>query len=139
MITYYCPECWQTVDAKDKICPHCGYSLEEFSRLDYHQKLLDALHHTIPERRMIAAQILGNLKIQEAVPILKDILATETEDYYFLRTVLLALAKIDHPERLEIIQNATHHPSSLVRSFAIRLLEKIKNNEIIETWDKFSG
>jgi HEAT repeat protein len=139
MLTYYCPDCWQIVDAKDKICPHCGYSLEEFSRLDYHQKLLDALHHTIPERRMIAAQILGNLKIPEAVPYFKEILAVETEDYYFLRAVLLALAKIDHPERMEIIENATHHPSGLVRSFAIRLMEKIKNNEIIETWDKFSG
>lgn len=139
MLTYYCPRCWQIVDEKDKTCPHCGFSLEEFSNQEYHQKLLDALHHTIPERRLIAAQIIGNLKIQQAVPLLKQILANETEDYYFLRAILIALAKIDHAERMAIIENATHHPSSLVRSFAQQILQKIKNNEPIETWDKFSG
>lgn len=139
MLTYYCPDCWQIVDEKDEICPYCGYPLIEFSRQDYYQKLLDALHHIIPERRIIAAQILGNLKIQEAVPVFKEILASEIEDYYFLRAVLLALAKIEHPEQLEILEKAAHHRSSLVRAFAIHLLEKIKNNETIESWDNFSG
>ncbi len=139
MITYYCPKCWQIVDEKEKNCPRCGFRLDEFLNQEYERKLLDALHHPIPERRMIAAQILGNLNVHEAVPILKEILANETEDYYFLRTVLLALAKIDHPEKLEIIEHAKCHPSTLVSQFAQELLEKIEDQKNIETWDRFSG
>jgi len=139
MLTFYCPKCWQVVNEKEKTCPHCGFSLEKLSNQEYDQKLLDALHHTIPERRMIAAQILGNLEIQQAVPIFKQILASEVEDYYFLRTILISLAKIDHPERMEIIENATHHPSNLVCSFARKILKKLNENQPIETWDEFSG
>ncbi|GAP10927.1 protein containing HEAT repeats [Bellilinea caldifistulae] len=139
MLTFYCPKCWQVVNEKEKTCPHCGFSLEKLSNQEYDQKLLDALHHTIPERRMIAAQILGNLEIQQAVPIFKQILASEVEDYYFLRTILISLAKIDHPERMEIIENATHHTSNLVCSFARKILKKLNENQPIETWDEFSG
>lgn len=126
MLTFYCPSYWQIIDESEKTCPHCGYSLDTFSHQDYKEKLLAALHHTIPERRIIAAQILGNLKIQQAVPELKKILEEEREDYYFLRAILTALAKIEHPERIEILQKAAHHPSGLVSSYAKMILEKNK-------------
>jgi len=49
------------------------------------------------------------------------------------------LAKIDHPERIEIIKKAAHHPSGLVSSFAKMMLEKINHNEGIDDWDHFTG
>ena len=139
MLTFYCPNCWQIINENEKTCLHCGYELESFSRQDYKDKLLAALHHTIPERRMIAAQILGNLKIQQAVPEFKKILEEERENYYLLRAILIALAKIDHPERIEIIKKAAHHPSGLVSSFAKMMLEKINHNDGIDDWDHFTG
>jgi HEAT repeat protein len=139
MLTFYCPSCWQIIDEGEKTCHHCGYSLETFSHQDYNEKLLAALHHTIPERRIIAAQILGNLKIQQAVPEFKKILEMEREDYYFLRAILTALAKIEHPEQIEIIQKAAHHPSGLVSSYAKMILEKIKLGENLDGWDHFTG
>lgn len=139
MLTFYCPNCWQIIHESEKTCPDCGYSLETFSHQDYKEKLLVALHHTIPERRIIAAHILGNLKIQDAVPEFKKILEEEREDYYFLRAILTALAKIEHPERIEIIEKAAHHSSGLVSSFAKMILKKINRNEGIDDWDHFTG
>ena len=62
MLTYYCPHCWHTLEGKATLCPYCGYDLSEFESLSYPQKLIQALHHPIPERRVIAAQVLGELR-----------------------------------------------------------------------------
>jgi len=122
MITYYCPNCWKILDQNQATCPDCGFVLEEFSQLSYEGKLLSSLYHTVPERRIIATQILGDLKSQAALKEFKNIVYSIEMDYYFLCAILQATAKIDHPDRLNILKKATRNSSILVSSLAKEFL-----------------
>ena len=67
MVTYYCPHCWTILDEKDQVCPKCGYVIKDYQDSSYEDKLLNALHHPVPERRIMAAQVLGILGSQRAL------------------------------------------------------------------------
>ena len=110
------------MDQNQATCPDCGFILEEFSQLSYEGKLLSSLYHIVPERRIMAAQILGDLKSQAALKEFKNIVYSMETDYYFLRVVLQAVAKFDDPDRLKIIRKATSNPSILVSSLAKEFL-----------------
>ena len=114
------------MDQNQSTCPDCGFILEEFRQLSYEGKLLSSLYHTVPERRIMAAQILGDLKSQAALKEFKNIVYSEETDYYFLRVVLQAVAKFDHPDRLKILRKATSNPSVLVSTLAEEILNELK-------------
>jgi|YelNatPaOPRAMG01_1025707.scaffolds.fasta_scaffold00756_21 HEAT repeat protein len=124
MITYYCPECWQVISEKDTRCPHCNYDLSRFNELTFEQKLLRSLDHPVVEMRIIAARTLGDLGYVDALPYFEKMLDQEKVDYYLLRAVLEATAKINHPQAMRILQRAKEHPSSLIRRLAAELIEK---------------
>jgi len=125
MLTYYCPNCWTIVTETEKICPICGYILEEFEKMEYEDKLLAALHHPVPERRIMAAQILGDLKSQRALPEFLKIFIGGEQDYFFLRSILLATVKVNHPVRMLILEEASRHPSTLVSKLANELIAQM--------------
>lgn len=132
MLTYYCPHCWHTLDGEVAVCPYCGYDLSAFESLPYTQKLIYALHHPIPERRVIAAQVLGELGAREALPAfeaLLDELQGEQYDYYLLRAVLEATARIPDPRRVVLLRRATHHPADLIARLAQDLLAQVEGSE----------
>jgi len=135
MVTFYCPHCWETVNLNQEKCPHCGYFLDDFKKLNFEEKLLTALHHTVLERRIMAAQILGIQGSQKAIPEFRKIIESGEMNYYFLRSILLSVAKIDHPDREEILKKASHHPSELVASLARNLLKDLAMNREPDTWD----
>lgn len=139
MLTYYCPKCWTTIEDIELTCPNCGYDMEEFKRLSYEDKLLVALNHPVPERRMMAAQILGNMRSQRALNEFLKIVTSGNTDYYFLRAVLLATAKINHPDRQLILQKASQHYSTLISNFAIELIEQLEENGSVDEWDRHTG
>lgn len=91
--------------------------------------LLNALHHPVPERRIIAAQVLGILKSQRALIEFLKILESEEEDYFILRSILLAAANINHPNRIILLQKASQHPSALVRRLAVELLDQLSSGQ----------
>jgi HEAT repeat protein len=128
MITYYCPKCWKIVKQYQTVCPDCDFVLEEFSKLSYEEKLLSSLRHAVPERRIIAAQILGELKSREALREFKKIVDSNEPDYYFMRVVLKAVAGYGHPARLKILKKATGNPSVLVSALAEELMDSITGN-----------
>jgi HEAT repeat protein len=121
MVTYFCPYCWQQVAEADEVCPACGADIMEFTRLPYRQKLLRALHHPVADTRLTAIQQLGELRAAEALPDYERLLETE-EDFYVLREVLAALAKLDSRDSKAVIERATHHRSKLVSKAAEQLL-----------------
>jgi DNA-directed RNA polymerase subunit RPC12/RpoP len=123
MITYFCPACWREIDRDAVRCPACGYDMMEHSRLPYEQKLILALRHPIRENRLIAVQLLGNLRSGDALPYFKTMLEGEN-DFYLLRAVLIALAKIGSPESRAVVSEATKHDSTLIREFATRLMSR---------------
>jgi HEAT repeat protein len=125
VITYYCPKCWQAVSELDETCPACAYHLDLFQEIPYEEKLLSALQHPVPERRIMAAQILGALHSSRALEAFQAVLADGSADYYLLRAVLLAAAQIEHPLRTSLLQKAQGHASHLVAQLAEELLEKM--------------
>jgi HEAT repeat protein len=129
MLTFYCPSCWSSVREGEKSCPNCGYDLAQFTNLDYEEKLLAALRHPVPERRMMAANILGSLGSVRALPEFLRIIENGKGDYYFLREILLAKAKINHPERITILEAAKLSHSQLISSLANDLLAQVTKGD----------
>lgn len=139
MLTYYCPNCWTIVQEDQQVCPNCGYVLEQFEKQSFEDKLLAALHHTVPERRIMASQILGNRGSQKAVPEFRKIIESGEEDYFILRAILMAVAKIDHPDRDAILQAAARHSSDLVRHLAEELIAQRSQHNASDLWDRHTG
>ena len=127
MPTFYCPNCWQIISEDQQICPQCGFALYEFNRSGYEDKLIAALRHSVQERRIMAAQILGDRESLRALPEFLEIVTSAEMDYFFLRAVLWATLKFNHPDRLLILRQATNHPSDLVARLAKNLLDHLDN------------
>lgn len=123
----------------EKVCPSCGYDLSDFHDIPFEEKLLGSLNHAVPERRIIAAQVLGNMHSVKALAEFKKIIESEEVNYFFIRAVLLATAKIDHPDRIAILKKASQKPSSLVSKLANDLLLMISEGRDIGEWDKNTG
>ena len=124
LLTYYCPNCWKSLNSKEIKCPACGLDVSTYNAMPYEEKLLLALNHPVPSRRMVAIEILGNLNSKKSLAAFKKILAAKDEDYYTVRAVIQALSKIDHPQALVLQHKALKHPSLLVRRKAKEVLEK---------------
>jgi HEAT repeats len=92
-LTYYCWHCYAAVTQPTGTCQACGRPVEGPAGLDYADQLLWALHHPLPDRQMIAAQILGARRERRAVQPLRAVLAS-TGDPYLAAEALLALVRI---------------------------------------------
>lgn len=128
MLIHYCPNCWANVDEKDTTCPNCRFELSEFSQYPYEKKLLLALKHPVPERRILAIRTLGELSNVECLNSFQQMLLNDAEDYYTLAAVIEALTKIDHPLSESLLLEATRHPSKIVRE---RIAEALREKASI--------
>jgi len=131
MLTFYCPSCWKKIRSDDAICPNCGHDLSDFSSRPYEEKLLLALHHPVPDSRMVAIQTLGDLHSQRALPEFEKILENLEEDVYTLRETLIAISKIPGEGSRALLHEASRHPYNVVRYKARELLNKWKMTRII--------
>lgn len=136
MLTYYCPQCWKIVEENLQFCPACGYKLADFHHRDFDDKLIAALDHPVAERRIMAAQVLGNRQCTRALAEFQKILVSEEIDYFFLRSILLAVMKMETPLREEILAQAMTHPSELVSKLAEELLEEVRAGKTRTRWDR---
>lgn len=139
MLTYYCPKCWEIVNKDQRVCPNCGYELDDFTHYDYDDKLIAALHHPVSERKMMAAQVLGIRQCKRALPEFKKILASDEDNYFFLRAILLAVTSIKDPECEVILEQAKNHTSALVSRLAAELLGDIRSGKKRDQWEKYTG
>lgn len=89
----FCLECFAECGPGDEVCPSCGADLDPSDR-SYEQKLILALAHRLPDRRLMAARILGRLRSRAAVPTLER-LALEGDDPYLQAEAAHALQAID--------------------------------------------
>lgn len=87
----------------------------------------------------MAAQILGNRGSQRAIPEFRKIIESDEEGYFLLRAVLLAVSKINHPDRELILQKASQHKSELVRNVANELIHHLHHNDPADRWDHHTG
>jgi hypothetical protein len=67
-LTYFCPKCCAEAGNDAPECPRCGFRMADFDALPYESKLILAQKHPIRENRMLAIQILGKLRSQQAIP-----------------------------------------------------------------------
>jgi HEAT repeat protein len=103
--TYYCTNCWKTIEHEQRICPHCHAEQERLDAERFSQKLIRALHHPEPETPIRAAKILGWLRVQEAVPELVHLLR-ESPDPYIAAACADALGSIGSAAAIEELRKA---------------------------------
>ncbi len=87
----------------------------------------------------MAAQILGIRQCKRAIPEFKKILESDEDNYFFLRAILLAVQKIDDPDREKILEQAIKHNSELVSRLAVELLVELRAGENRGQWDRHTG
>jgi HEAT repeat protein len=94
--TWFCLECFAELEPGASHCPQCGASVADSDA--YEAKLIRALNHRLPDRQVLAAHILGELRSHAAIPRLAE-LADDPFDPYLAAEAARALALIepDHP------------------------------------------
>jgi len=102
VLTCFCPECWKETEPQNIKCAHCGCNISQHDNLSYEENLLAALRHPIRENRMLAIQLLGDLRSQPALPLFRSMLETE-RDFCVVREIAWSLAKIGSAESEDII------------------------------------
>ena len=95
--------------------------MRDYDDLSYEMKLLHALDHPIRETRMMAIQLLGELKSTAALPAFRSILRAE-DDVYIIREIARSLACIGNDESRALLANLKNHRASLVSRLADELL-----------------
>ena len=97
MTTWYCLECFAEVDPNVERCPACGNDTSPSDRT-YEEMLIRALSHRLPDRRILATEILGRRRSRAATGTLAR-LALDEADPYLQASAVRALAAIepDHP------------------------------------------
>ena len=127
VLTWFCPECWKQIEFQDIKCPRCGHSLSRYDNLSYEEKLIAALRHPIRENRMLAIQLLGDLRSQAALPVFRSMLEKE-QDFYVVREITRSLAKIGSAVSEDIIRTLEYHSSRLVRRIAKEIVVEEHRN-----------
>jgi hypothetical protein len=91
---FFCPMCWNAINQEDKVCPHCGYNIEDFIKLPYEIKLIIALNHPIADYRITALNVIKAKNVKMATPFVKDIIMKE-DNPMVIQSAINALLVID--------------------------------------------
>ena len=123
MTTFYCPKCWGEMKEDLKICPHCGADIPKiWASFSYEDKLIHALGHPEPTTVMRSAWLLGEKKVEKAVPALIELIKS-TRDIYITLEATRALGKINTPDCRQALSDLTHHPVRMISREARMILK----------------
>ncbi len=123
MLTFYCPNCWQTFRRDVDRCPACGFDIRRcWDSRQYVDKLIAVLRHTEQETVIRAAWILGQRREVRAVDALAA-LGRTTQDVYIATAGVRALGEIGTPRALEFLATIRDHPAQMVREAVAAVLE----------------
>jgi HEAT repeat protein len=114
----YCPSCWAENLIAATACDQCGASLSESEAILYDQKLMRAFDHPVPETREMAAMLLGQLRGQQALPVLLSRLLEET-DIGVLCAIGKALGQIGDCQAVASLAKRLAQPDALVVALTI--------------------
>lgn len=129
MATFFCPNCWHTINHDTARCQECGYEIHKDNQRSYEKKLIAALDHPVQENRILAAQVLGDLHSTRSLRYFRKILTNNQSDYYFSHAILEALKKIPHPKSHTIMREALHNGIPLIVREAREFLRKSDNEQ----------
>ncbi len=118
---FYCYHCWSDFEDASDYCPKCGKELSLFSALNFHEKLIHALDH--PERLTLqrVIWIIGNLRLENAVPKL-SLLARDCRNFVIASEIINALIKIGGAEAIRVVEGLSAHTSGIIRKYAAEKL-----------------
>ena len=116
--TQFCSNCWAENRIDATICEHCGRPLSEIEPVSYDQKLIRALHHSLPEMREMAAILLGQRRNRDALPVLLSSLLEET-DIGMLCAIIQALAQLEDCRAVTSLAKRLAQPHALVVALTI--------------------
>lgn len=110
-MTWFCMVCFAEVPPHAARCTACGAPSDP--ERSYEQQLLAALSHRLPDRRLLAAELLGRIRSRAAIPRLAE-LALDATDPYLQAAAARALARIDadHP----VLRRLAEHGPILARA-----------------------
>lgn len=102
--------CFAEVPPHAARCATCGAPTAP--ERSYEQQLLATLSHRLPDRRLLAAELLGRLRSRAGIPRLAELALDATDPY--LQAAAWALARIDadHP----VPRHLAEHGPVLVRA-----------------------
>jgi len=129
-VVWFCLECWSEVSEGAVTCPSCGASLTEARARSFPQKLIAALRHPVPETAEFAAQILGELQTQEAIPALIETLS-RSSDPYLLAAVARSLGMLQATEAVPALRTVLCSSYLIARIAAARALGSIGTPEAL--------
>jgi HEAT repeat protein len=116
MVQWYCPDCFAEVEQQTADCRRCGADLANPAR-DFEEQLIRALAHPLPDRRLLAAQILGRRGARRAVPRLIRVV-DEADDPYLVAEATVALARIGDPAGLAVVARMAQQGPAVARAAA---------------------
>jgi HEAT repeat protein len=116
MVQWYCPHCFAEVEQQTERCPRCGADLTD-PTFDFEEQLIRALRHPLPDRRLLAAQVLGQRQAHGAVPDLLRIVG-DSGDPYLVAEATVALARIGDPEGLTVAERIARDGPVVARAAA---------------------
>jgi HEAT repeats len=106
------------------LCPHCGRCPDPPEDADYTSRLVWALHHPLPDRRLLAAHTLGRRGDPTAVGPLRD-LVTDPDPYVAAAALTSLAALTGLPAIADLIGDlAAHADAAAVRAAARDLLTR---------------
>jgi hypothetical protein len=93
-MNHYCWRCYAVNKKPRGTCVECGGEIAAPTGTSYAELLVWELGHPLPDRQMLAAQVLGKLRDARARVPLRE-LASESADPYLAAQALQALLAID--------------------------------------------
>lgn len=121
----FCTHCWAEIDDALNVCSNCGEDLNSDPRT-YEQKLVAALEHPLPEARVRICWLIGENKVQLAVPELMKI-AECHPDLFVRRAALEALAVLRDPRAVPLLEAISKSDNRFLAAVARRSLGAISS------------
>ena len=129
-VHWFCRECWSEVAEEAVMCPVCGATLAGTRERSFVQKLIAALRHPEPETTVRAAQTLGELEIEEAIPALIEALG-RSDDPYLLEAAASSLGRLGAAQAVPALHTVLRSSFLIVRLAAAKALGRIGTPEAL--------
>jgi HEAT repeat protein len=120
-----CTHCWAEIDDALNVCSSCGEDLNSDPRT-YEQKLVAALEHPLPGARVRICWLIGENKIQPAVPDLMKIAECDP-DLFVRRAALEALAVLRDPRAVPLLEAISKSGNHFLAAVARRSLGTVSS------------